>query len=120
MNTSPLKPSHQLRAQLRAMKGRPTNGYRVQRFDHHADRRKPGWHLPKIDAHGFDPLEDLRQWRGPGYPGLPASFGEYRTKAYAEARERAMRPTLGQLRMIEAAIGCTVACDAAVAAWRNV
>ena len=38
---------------------------------------------------------------------------------YATARERAMRPVLGQLRMIEAAIGCDLACRAAVSAWRQ-
>ena len=38
---------------------------------------------------------------------------------YATARERAMRPVLGQLRMIEAAIGCDLACRGAVAAWRQ-
>ena len=38
---------------------------------------------------------------------------------YATARERAMRPVLGQLRMIEAAIGCDLACRGAVAAWRR-
>ena len=36
-----------------------------------------------------------------------------------QARERAMRPVLGQLRMIEAAIGCDLACRAAVSAWRR-
>ena len=39
---------------------------------------------------------------------------------YAMARQTAMRPVLGQLRMIEAAIGCDLACRAAVSAWRRV
>ena len=38
---------------------------------------------------------------------------------YAMARQSAMRPVLGQLRMIEAAIGCDLACRGAVAAWRQ-
>ena len=38
---------------------------------------------------------------------------------YAMAKESAMRPVLGQLRMIEAAIGCDLACRAAVSAWRR-
>ena len=38
---------------------------------------------------------------------------------YAMAKESAMRPVLGQLRMIEAAIGCDLACRAAVTAWRR-
>ena len=38
---------------------------------------------------------------------------------YAMAKESAMRPVLGQLRMIEAAIGCDLACRAAVSAWRQ-
>ena len=38
---------------------------------------------------------------------------------YAVARDRAMRPVLGQLRMIEAAIGCDLACRGAVTAWRR-
>ena len=42
-----------------------------------------------------------------------------RAIAYASARKRAMRPVLGQLRMIEAAVGCTVACEAALDAWRK-
>lgn len=37
---------------------------------------------------------------------------------YMPTRERAMRPVLGQLRMIEAAIRCDVACRGAVTAWR--
>lgn len=44
----------------------------------------------------------------------PAAAALYRAE-----RARAMRQTLGQLRMIEAAIGCTVACEAAVIEWRK-
>lgn len=42
-----------------------------------------------------------------------------RSMAYQRAREEAMRPTLRQLRMVEAAIGCSVASEAAVQAWRQ-
>ena len=38
---------------------------------------------------------------------------------YAMVKESAMRPVLGQLRMIEAAIGCDMACRGAVDAWRR-
>lgn len=38
---------------------------------------------------------------------------------YDMVRRRAMRPTLGQLRMIEAAIGCDLAGRAALQAWQR-
>lgn len=41
------------------------------------------------------------------------------TPYYDRAKSRAMRPVLGQLRMIEAAIRCDVACREAVAAMRR-
>ena len=37
---------------------------------------------------------------------------------YLPARRAAMRPVLGQLRMIESAIRCDLACREAVQAWR--
>lgn len=48
----------------------------------------------------------------------------YRTCGHAEDqygkhREVSRRPTLGQIRMVEAAIRCDVACREAVQAWRN-
>lgn len=38
---------------------------------------------------------------------------------YQSARARAMRPVLGQLRMVEAAIRMSVACADALAVWRH-
>lgn len=40
-------------------------------------------------------------------------------RVYDLYRSRAFAPVLGQLRMIEAAIGCYLACRRAVQAWRN-
>lgn len=40
-------------------------------------------------------------------------------RQYQAHREASRRPVLGQLRMIEAAIRCDVACRDAVAAWRQ-
>lgn len=42
----------------------------------------------------------------------------YRRAFYPRDKARAMRPVLGQLRMIESAIRCDLACRDAVAAWR--
>lgn len=41
-------------------------------------------------------------------------------RVYELQRRRAFAPVLGQLRMIEAAIRCDLACRDAVAAWRRV
>lgn len=57
----------------------------------------------------FDPLPELARCRQRN----PRSW------AYHHAREAAMRPTLRQLRMVEAAIGCGVAAEEAVQAWRR-
>lgn len=59
----------------------------------------------------FDWLTELARCRNTGARG--------RSIAYARAREEAMRPTLRQLRMIEAAIGCSVAAEDAVQSWRQ-
>lgn len=61
-----------------------------------------------------DPILSLRSLRRESIARRPFAHARY-----SEARARTYRPALCQLRMIEAAIGCTVACDAAVAAWRK-
>lgn len=109
-------PNWETRKFLRQRKDRPTYWVTVTRLDPHAKNSK---RARTIDSRGPDPLEEMKQWRGEDHPSLPASFQDHRDKAYADARRRAMQPTLGQLRMIEAAIGCDVACREAVQAWRD-
>lgn len=111
-----LAPDYRTRQDLRRRKGRPTYWVTVTRLDPHAKNSK---RARTIDSRGPDPLEEMKQWRGEDHPSLPESFQAHREKAYADARRRAMQPTLGQLRMIEAAIGCSVKSDQAVQAWRD-
>ena len=111
-----LAPNWETRKFLRQWKGRPTYWVTVTRLDPHAKNSK---RARTTDPRGYDPLEEMRLNRGDAHPSLPDSFHEHRVNTYVAARDRAMRPTIGQLRMIEAAIGCDVACRAAVQAWRG-
>lgn len=58
-----------------------------------------------------DPLTEMQRERVLLLNGRPS--------AYSYQRRRATAPVLGQLRMIEAAIGCDLACRDAVQAWRK-
>lgn len=80
------------------------DGYVIRdRHEAHDEGLGDGW-LPQLD--GMLVLHNARRLRS--------------VPDYQLTRESVMRPTLRQLRMIEAAIGCTNATDAAVAAWRQV
>lgn len=75
--------------------------------------REKGKNLSRFAPHNQpDVLFYLRQKRG-----IPTWSAGYHLH-YLPVRQRAMRPVLGQLRMIEAAIRCDIACREAVQAWR--
>jgi|GEM_PF-6670953 len=75
--------------------------------------REKGRNLSRFVPHDFpDTLLFLAKAR------KSPSWSAYHQNQYLPARQRAMRPVLGQLRMIEAAIRCDLACREAVAAWR--
>lgn len=47
-------------------------------------------------------------------------FAAGHRREYAAARATAMKaPAWGQLRMVEAAVGCAIACEDAIACWRR-
>lgn len=68
---------------------------------------------------GQDSLVTLAYFR-PIYAKQRRAGHKLEFTEYGAVFKRAMRPVLGQLRMVEAAVGCTVACEAAIAAWREV
>lgn len=79
---------------------------------HERRRGAPKSNLGPI-VYGTDLLHSTAYWRRVRRTCPHASA------QYAKHREAARVPTLGQLRMIEAAIGCDVACRDAVRAWRG-
>lgn len=64
-----------------------------------------------------DPLTSLPYHRA-RFIRQRAAGHELRLTEYGWLLQLAMRPTIGQLRMVEAAIRCDVACREAVQAWR--
>jgi hypothetical protein len=69
-------------------------------------KHTPSNRMPR--SRGFEWLAELARTRR-----------NSRSIAYQRAREEAMRPTLRQLRMVEAAIRCDLASRDAVQAWRR-
>ena len=115
MNTDPLVVLNACRRNLAAIKARD---FAAERAASHGDTFPPKTVMVPCPVTGR--LESLM----PSAADFNASRRAFERKhtfapQYATALERAMRPVLGQLRMIEAAIGCDLACRSAVAAWRQ-
>lgn len=81
----------------------------AQVIDPHEKRRGDHPRMPRLDG---DILRGLRYWR------WCCRTGAHAAKQYVAHCEIAYRPALAQLRMAEAAIRMSVACDDALAAWR--
>ena len=115
MNTDPLMVLNACRRYLAAIKARD---FAAERSASNGDTFPPETVMvPSLATGRCD-------CRSPSAADFNASRRDFERKhafapQYATARERAMRPVLGQLRMIEAAIGCDLACRGAVQAWRR-
>lgn len=115
MNTDPLVVLNACRRNLAAIKARD---FAAERAASHGDTFPPETVVvPSLATGRCDSVIPSAA----DFNASRRAFERQRTFAprYAMARQSAMRPVLGQLRMIEAAIGCDLACRAAVTAWRR-
>ena len=115
MNTDPLVVLNACRRNLAAIKARD---FAAERAASYGDTFPPETVVVPSLASGRC---DCRIPSAADFNASRRAFERKHTFApqYAMARQSAMRPVLGQLRMIEAAIGCDLACRSAVQAWRQ-